>query len=151
MSPTRACCWKKSASKLKAVESSSSLFRTGLGHLRLINIFPKGISYGSARFMHSTPGDFGKRTKGSPRTMRSRNTSISFHGGPFTSLIHVSGFQVVTFRARTFIAGDYASVLLQLFRIARIPTEWLITLNAATADSLPPRLVSGWMFVCRAR
>jgi len=38
-------------------------------------------------------------------------------------LIHVSGFQVVTFRARTFIAGDYASVLLQLFRIARIPTN----------------------------
>jgi 2-polyprenyl-3-methyl-5-hydroxy-6-metoxy-1,4-benzoquinol methylase len=66
-------------------------------------------------------------------------------------LIHASGFEVVAFRARTFIAGDYSSALLRLFGLARIPVGWLIKLNATIADSLPPRLTSGWMFVCRVR
>jgi len=67
------------------------------------------------------------------------------------NLISASGFQVVTFRARTFIAGDYASVLIHAFRLLHIPTDWLIKCNASAADRLPPRLVSGWMFACRAR
>jgi 2-polyprenyl-3-methyl-5-hydroxy-6-metoxy-1,4-benzoquinol methylase len=66
-------------------------------------------------------------------------------------LLRESGFRIVTFRARTFIAGDYASALLHALRAARIPTEWLIRWNSAVADHLPPRWVSGWMFACRTR
>ena len=85
-------------------------------------------------------------------THNEESPHINFYTWPaIQELIQLSGFRVVKYRARTFIAGDYASVLLHALRVMRVPTEWLTRCNAAIADQLPPRLVSGWMFVCKAR
>lgn len=96
------------------------------------------------------------------RTMRKKDRPIAtyneesphinfFSWSAIRELIHLSGFRVVQYRARTFIAGDYASVLVSACGFARVPTGWLIRCNATIADRLPSQLVSGWMFVCKAR
>lgn len=77
---------------------------------------------------------------------------INFFSWPaIHDLIHLSGFRVEKYRARTFVAGDYATVFIRALSLAHLPAEWLINQNANIADYLPPSSVSGWMFVCKPR
>lgn len=64
-------------------------------------------------------------------------------------LLSTSGFRILRFEPRTFIAGSFSSLFVQVLTVAGLRCRRLLAFNASVANHLPPRLSSGWMFVCQ--
>ncbi len=78
-----------------------------------------------------------------PATLNIECTHVNFfQKEDFERLFTENGFAKLDYRGRTFLCGPFTDFLIA-------PIAGMDILNSAIADILPPKLVSGWMFVFR--
>ncbi len=102
----------------------------------------------SRRLVYTAAGD----GYHSPATCNEDNPHVNFFSWrAIHRVLAEAGLEVTLYGARTFIAGSYSSILSGVMARVGLRCRSLLNLNARVADSMPPQMVAGWMFVCQQK